>query len=325
MSEVEAWHARTRTQATDRDMEIRDACFVKDQYGRRIARIVQPDVLVKEAQSSRTRFGGLQPAPLQLVRKYGGDIHDTTPDTVVHSHTSANEFSCTRFNDPELASLQLTENYGSGTITSTHTMTDSHPTASDVVGSRSDPVRLSRKTAVKRISTRGNNTMTEKRSTRMSSKCSLARDSSKNTTTRPIKELPLVSRRFSFDEDSELAFSTVDRRETLGLPNTRGRFPIRTSIHTSTVQPYKESASIARLLTLPLPPGKEPHDISLSSLDSHYHEFVNIDLCSWELSQDVAKKAGLQTMVQDVEVKRKRIPRTFDEILGEQKLPTALL
>ena len=321
MSEVEAWYAKFRTQTTDRDMEIRNARFVKDKYGRRMACIVQPDVFAKEAEPSHTRFEGLQSASLRLVNNYGCGTDNTTLDTVIYSHTPKRESSRICFGELTPTPLRLTKMHGAATNKTTHdTMADLNPLTNDVGGSRDDPVRLSCTTTVTRMSTR------EKRDRRRSNTRSLAENSLQNTITQPTKDVLLVPRRFSFDEDSELAFSTANQQEMVGLPHIRMRFPIRTSIHTPTIQPYKGSPPIPRSHSSSLLSSKEQQEILWSSSDTHYHGFVSIDLSSPQLPRDVAgKKAISQNVTQDVGVKQRRIPTTFDEILGKRKVPTALL
>ena len=292
MSEDEASYAKTRTQTNDRDMEIRNARFVKDKYGRRMTCIVQPDVFAKEAESSRTQFGGLQSAPLKLMNKYGGDIDNTTTNTVMYSHTSVKESSRICFGDLTPAPLRLTKKHGSATNKTTYdTMADLNSPTNDIRDSRRDSVRLSRKTAVTRMSTR------EKHDRRRSNTRPLTENPLQNNTTQPSTELLLVPRRFSFDENSELAFSIANRQETVVLPHIRTRFPTRTSIHNPTIQSYKGPPPIPRSLSLPLLPSKEQHEISWSSSDTHHHGFVSIDLSSPQLPRDGAeKKAMLQNV-----------------------------
>ncbi|KAI4668865.1 uncharacterized protein J4E78_002693 [Alternaria triticimaculans] len=157
-----------------------------------------------------------------------------------------------------------------------------------VLGPRSNPVRLSRKAAVKRNSTKERKAETERHDSTMQSTHVRAKTSSMVPAIRITASTPPILRRFSFDETpSELSFSLAK------LSNS----------------PDFED--------IPLSPVAGPEPVNSSQRQLPAQE---------QRSHRVAKEEREEKVgSQEVERQQRRVATTFDQILGEKRIPTALL
>ncbi|KAI4619818.1 hypothetical protein J4E83_005675 [Alternaria metachromatica] len=157
-----------------------------------------------------------------------------------------------------------------------------------VLGPRSNPVRLSRKAAVKRNSTKEKRSATERHDSPMQSIHVRAKTSSMVPAIRIIGSTPPILRRFSFDETfSEVAFSLSK------LSNS----------------PDFED--------VPLSPVAGPEPVNSSQPQLSVQEQRSHRAATEEREEMMGK--------QEVERQQRHVPTTFDQILGEKKVPTALL
>ncbi|KAI4664636.1 uncharacterized protein J4E79_002934 [Alternaria viburni] len=157
-----------------------------------------------------------------------------------------------------------------------------------VLGPRSNPVRLSRKAAVKRSSTKEKRSATERRDSTMQNTHVRAKTSSKVPAIRIIGSTPPILRRFSFDETpSELSFNIGKLSDSPDFED------------------------------VPLSPvaGPEPVNSSqrqLPALEQRSHRVAK---------EEREEKVGSQKL----ERQQGRVATTFDQILGEKRIPTALM
>ncbi|KAI4656059.1 hypothetical protein J4E93_000775 [Alternaria ventricosa] len=235
------------------DIEVRYDRFVNDNgYEQRITRL--PSSLGSQQKgSSHTEAAKHQSAPARLEGTYEGFSIERTTKAIM--------------NDEPLDSV---ENHDF------------------VLGPRSNLVRLSRKAAVKRNSTKQRRIETERHDSTMQSTHVRAKTSSNVPAIRIIGSTPPMLRRFSFDETpSELSFSLSK------LSNS----------------PDFED--------VPLSPVAGPELVKSPQPQLPAQEQQNHRAAREEREENMGN--------QEVEQQQRHVPTTFDQILGEKKIPTALL
>jgi hypothetical protein len=187
-----------------------------------------------------------------------------------------------------------------------NTMTDPHPHTQGGDGLRSNPTRLSRRSAV-RASTRNRNTTTaERHDSKLSTHTRFPVTTSFHTSILQPTSQPLSClRRFSFEEDP-IAFSTIlaGRGETTG----------------------SSIAAVSEYVTpMPTPVQNFPTLSICQEQRPRRRSPVFSSRPPWSLAEEL-QAVGERTPEHGVEeVVQRRIPRTFEEILGKRKIPTALL
>jgi len=237
---------------SDRNIEVRYDRFVNDNgYEQRIT-CLPSSAGVQQKWSSHTEVEKHRSAPAWLEGTYEGFSIERTTDTVMD------------------APLDNAKDHDS------------------VLGPRSNPVRLSRKAAVKRNSTKERKAETERHDSTMQSTHVRAKTSSMVPAIRITASTPPILRRFSFDETpSELSFSLAK------LSNS----------------PDFED--------IPLSPVAGPEPVNSSQRQLPAQE---------QRSHRVAKEEREEKVgSQEVERQQRRVATTFDQILGEKRIPTALL
>jgi hypothetical protein len=286
LQEAELWYTTSRTRNTDRDLQVQNSQFVMDRYGRRMTPMSQSPSWADNPGPSRMVFEGLRPAPLRLVVRAGCSSNRDT------------------FN----------------------TMTDPQPPAQDGDGPMSNPVRLSRRSAV-RASIRNRNTTTaERHDSKLSTHTGFPVTTSFHTSiAQPTPQPSTCLRRFSFEEDP-VAFSSIlaGGGETMGsstatvseyvtpMPTPIQNFPTPLTIRKQRLRrPSPEFSSQPPLTIQKQRPRRPSPDFSSRPPPSLAEEL-----------QAVGERTPEHG---DEEVVQRRIPTTFEEILGERKIPTALL
>ncbi|KAI4626238.1 uncharacterized protein J4E87_004738 [Alternaria ethzedia] len=157
-----------------------------------------------------------------------------------------------------------------------------------VLGPRSNPVRLSRKAAVKRSSTKERKAETERHDSKMQSTHVRAKTSSNVPVIRITGSTPPFLRRFSFDETpNELSFnlarlSNSPDFEDVPLSPVAGSEPVKSPQPQLPVQEQRSNGG-------------------------------------------TGDKLEERMRNQEVEREQRHVPTTFDQILGEKRIPTALL
>ena len=207
-----------------------------------------------------------------------------------------------------LASLRLVVRSGGSSDSATfNTMTDRNTSTEHSDGPRSNPVRLSRRTAI-RASTRNRNTMTAER---RDSKLSISFPVTTSFHTSIAQPTPQSSTRlcrFSFEKDL-VALSSV----LAGRVETTGPSTALVSEHDAPI---------------PTPTPRLQNSSTPPTLKTKRHGRASPDFLSQpppslaEESQAVGEKTPEHG---DEEVVQRRIPTIFEKILGERKIPTALL
>ncbi|KAI4698206.1 uncharacterized protein J4E84_001342 [Alternaria hordeiaustralica] len=174
-----------------------------------------------------------------------------------------------------------------------------------VLGPRSNPVRLSRKAAVKRNSTKERRTETERHDSTMQSTHVRAKTSSNVPVIRITASTPPILRRFSFDETpGELLFNigklsdSPDFEDVPLSPVACPEMGHHTSPSLGTDQHVRE----------PTDPSQQ--QIPVQTYSSH-------EATGEEREESMEN--------QKVGREQRRVPTTFDQILGEKRIPTALL
>ncbi|KAF1830507.1 hypothetical protein BDW02DRAFT_99357 [Decorospora gaudefroyi] len=192
-----------------------------------------------------------------------------------------------------------------------NTMTDPPISAQQPTGgpsSRNNPVRLSRRTAVRRPSARNVDTTTERRDSQISTRFPV-------TTTFHLLAIqstarsPPTSRRFSFDQEQG--------QHPKGMSDVlAGR---KDTTCTSTIPDPKDAVRMPRDLRGPVSSSmlEGPHDA---------RTFINFSLPRPpSQAQQVEESDEGEMELQEVEVKQRHVPTTFEAILGKRGVPTALL
>jgi hypothetical protein len=315
LQEAELWYTTSRTCNTDRDLEVQNSRFVMDRYGRRMTPMSQSPSRTDKPGPSRMVFEGLRPAPLRLVVRGGGS---SDRDTI-------------------------------------NPMTDPHPPTQDADGLRSNPIRLSRRAAV-RASTRNSNSTTAERCDSKLSTRFPVNPSFHTSIAQPTPQPLSCLRRFSFEEDP-VAFSCIlaGRGDTTGSstatvsgyvtprpqnfptppiylapsriqkrqpprrpsPVFSSRPPQSLAEELQAVGERTPSTSTSRSQNFPSSPTLERQQPRRPSpvFSSRPQP------CLAEL-QSVGGKTPTR---ENEQVVQRRIPTTFEEILGERNIPTALL
>ncbi|KAI4700656.1 hypothetical protein J4E81_003617 [Alternaria sp. BMP 2799] len=174
-----------------------------------------------------------------------------------------------------------------------------------VLGPRSNPVRLSRKAAVKRNSTKEKRSATERHDSTMQSTHVRAKTSSNVPAIRITASTPPILRRFSFDETpNELSFnlarlSNSPDFEDVPLSPVAGP---ELGHHTS---PSLETNQHVR----------EPTDSSQPQIPAQTYRSHG--------GTEEEREESMEN--QEVEREQRHVPTTFDQILGGKRVPTALL
>ena len=250
----------------DRDIEVRYDRFVNDNgYEQRVTRLPS-----SSGGSSHTEAEKHRSAPARLEKTYEGFSIERTP------YISMND-----------APLETVENHDS------------------ILGPRSDPVRLSRKAAVKRNSTKERRSATERHDSTMQSTHVRAKTSSKVPAIRITASTPPILRRFSFDETpSELAFS------------------------------FSKLSDSPEFEDVPLSPVADSelghHRSLLLGTDQHvreptYSSQPQIPAQAYRSHGGTEEEREESMETQEMRREQRRVPTTFDQILGEKRVPTALL
>jgi hypothetical protein len=270
LQEADLWYTMSRTRSTHRDSEVRNSLFVKDKYGWRTipTSMSQSPSRTVDYQPSRMVFGGLRPRPLRLVVRSGVGSERATDNTMA---------------DPQF---------------STHGYDDL----------RSNPVRLSRRTAIRAStrSTRNTNTTAERRDSKMSTHF-LVTTSYHTSIAQPTPQ-PIRLRRFSFKEDPETFTSILAGRETTTV--------LLTTLPPEQVAPLLPSSPESRKCLSPLVSTKHRPRQASASTPSQPPQNLAEEL----------RAIGEQAPEGEVaEMTQCRIQTTFEEILGERKISTALL
>jgi len=238
--------------SSDRDIEVRYDRFVNDNgYEQRIPRL--PSSLGSQQKgSSHTEVEKHRSAPARLEGTYEGFSIERTPYIIMD------------------APLDDGQDHDS------------------ILGPSSNPVRLSRKAAVKRNSTKERRTEAERHDSTMQSTHVRAKTSSNVPAIRIIGSTPPILRRFSFDE----------------TPNERS-FNLT------------ELSSSPDFEDIPLSPVAGPEPVNSSQPQLPVQEQRSHRAAREEREQKVGS--------QEVERQQRRVATTFDQILGEKRIPTALL
>jgi hypothetical protein len=187
-----------------------------------------------------------------------------------------------------------------------NTMTDSHAPAQGTGSSRSNPVRLSRRTAV-RTSTTNRDTTTERRDSKISTQFPVTTSyhtSIAQPIPQPIPQLLTHLRRSSFEEESG-AFIPIHagRDITTELPTSEN-----SRADGSTPGQPRESTS---------PPVTEAQQHGRASSSNSTQPPLSL--------AEELRAVGDTTPEHEVEeVAPSRVPTTFEEILGKRRIPTAL-
>jgi hypothetical protein len=205
-----------------------------------------------------------------------------------------------------LAPLRLVVRGGASSDRANNTMADPHTPTQDGDGLRSNSVRLSRRTAI-RTSTRNRNTTTaERRDSKLHTRFPVT--TSFHTIAQPTPQSSNRPRRFSFEEDPvALSFVLAGRVETTG-PSTALVSEHHTSIPTPTPRPHVSSTT--------------------PTLETQHRRQASPDFSSRprpSLAEELQAVGEKTPEREDEEVVQRRTPTTFEEILGERKIPTALL
>lgn len=152
----------SKRRKSERNMEMRNSRFVNDKFGQHIPRS-QSDSYGQRKESSPANLEGLPLVP-RLVGKHEGCSIDRPADTTMKIPlTTIEDHDCTS-------------------------------------GLRSDPVRLSRRAAVKRNSMKERETRTERHDSTMQSTHAPVTNSFDNSVMQPTTEVLPPLRRFSFDQ-----------------------------------------------------------------------------------------------------------------------------
>jgi hypothetical protein len=263
LQEAEFWYKTNIAPNTDGDLEVQNSRFVKDKYGRCMTPMPQSPSRTEKTGPSRMAFEGLRPAPLRLLVRKGVGVSRTTDNA----------------------------------------MTDSHTPSQGSDGSRSNPVRLSRRTAI-RASTRNRDTATERRDSKINTRFPVI-TSYHTLILQPTPQPPTHLRRFSFEEESG-AFTPIlaGREITTELPTTKSS----QAVGPTPCQPRKSTS----------PPVTEAQQHRRAST-------INSRQPPLSLAEEL-RAVGETTPEYEVEkVAQRRIPTTFEEMLGERRIPTALL
>jgi len=174
-----------------------------------------------------------------------------------------------------------------------------------VLGPRSNPVRLSRKAAVKRNSTKEKKSATERHDSTMQSTHVRAKTSSMVPAIRITASTPPILRRFSFDETpSELSFSLSK------LSNSPDFEDIPLSPVACPEMGHHTSPSLETDQHVREPTDSSQPQILAQAYRSH-----------GATGEEREERMGNR----EVESEQRRVPTTFDQILGEKRVPTALL
>ena len=191
------------------------------------------------------------------------------------------------------------------TDTSMDAPLDSVEDHDSVLGPRNNLVRLSRKATVKRNSTKERRTETERHDSTMQSAHVRAKTSSKVPAIRIIGSTPPILRRFSFDQTpSELSFNLSKLSDSPDFED------------------------------IPLSPvdGPELERHTSPSLETDQHVREPTDSSQPQIPAQTYRSCGAtgeereeRVRSQELERGQRHIPTTFDQILGEKKVPTALL
>ena len=238
---------------SDRDIEVRYDRFMNDNgYEQRITRLPSSSCSQQKG-SSHTEAEKHRSAPARLEKTHNGFSIERNTKAIM--------------NDEPLDSV---ENHDF------------------VLGPRSNPVRLSRKAAVKRSSTKEKKSATEGHDSTMQSTHVRAKTSSNVPVIRITASTPPILRRLSFDQTpNELSFSLSK------LSNS----------------PDFED--------IPLSPVAGPEPVNSSQPQLPAQE---------QRSHRPAREEREELMRnQEVEPQQRHVPTTFDQILGEKRIPTALL
>ena len=255
---------------SDRDIEVRYDRFVNDYgYEQRITRLPSSSGSQQKG-SSHTEAEKHRSAPARLERTHEGFSIERTTDTSM--------------NDAPL---------------------DNAKDHDSVLGPRSNPVRLSRKAAVKRNSTKERRTGTERHDSTMQSTHVRAKTAVKVPAIRIIGSTPPILRRFSFDETpGELLFNigklsdSPDFEDVPLSPVACPEMGHHTSPSLGTDQHVRE------------PTDSSQPQILAQAYRSH-----------GATGEEREERMGNR----EVESEQRRVPTTFDQILGEKRVPTALL
>jgi hypothetical protein len=255
-----------KRQELDRSVEVQSGQTVKGAYERRITRS-QSDLHGQHNESSQMYHEWLRPAsPRHLADQEGCNIDRSADNTMEIPLTPVEDL-------------------------------DSTP------GSRNDPVRLSRRAAMKRNSTKDRKTKTERHDNTVQSTCAPEKASARTPAIRPTAETPPSNlRRFSFEltarDDAIKTFDTLDFEHVPITP-----------------------AAIAELECHPA-----------LALEYHRHVRASVELSRPQLfaqAQQIHRETGEErdqtAELRDLDRERRRVLTTFDKILGERKIPTALL
>ncbi|KAI4943520.1 hypothetical protein J4E91_009430 [Alternaria rosae] len=236
---------------SDRDIEVRYDRFVNDNgYEQRIANLPSSSGSQQKG-SSHMEAEKHRSAPARLEKTHEGFSIDKTTDTSMD------------------ATIDSIENHDS------------------VLGPHNNPVRVSRKAAVKRNSTKEKKKEAERHDGTVQSTHVRAKTSSNAPVIRITASTPPVLRRFSFDKTpNELSFNLAK------LSNS----------------PDFED--------VPLTPvaGRELGHSATSVLDTHHH-----------IRESTSEEREKPLKLWDMKKEQRRVPTTFNQILGEKKTPTALL
>jgi hypothetical protein len=252
-----------------RGLEEMKGRFVNDdEYERRITRSPSNSGGQRKG-SSRTELGGSPYPSTQLGGTHEDNNIDTPPDSIMRVPLDGNK------------------DHDSG------------------LGLRNDPVRLSRKAAVKRNGTKERKTRTEGQDSTVQGTQVCAKTLLKTPAIRSTTEIPSISRRFSFDQSPDkLSFNLAELSDTLNFEH----------VHLTPVAGPKRR-HIAQ-------PTLDTHQQAQGSVESHQPRLSCQAQRSYRATGGEYKRdADAHRMTSE----RRRVPTTFDEILGERKKPTALL
>jgi hypothetical protein len=243
----------------------------------------------------------------QFVKDKYGRRMTATPMSQLPSRTVENIPSRMTFEGLRPAALRLVVRGGVGSQRATdNTMADSQNTVQGYDGLRSNFVRLSRRTAI-RASTRNRDTATtERRDSKMSMYFPVT--TSYYTTIAQPTPQAIRLRRSSFEEDSESFTFILAGRETITV----------LLITRCPEEPAPMPPSSPESRKCPSPPVSTKHrsrQASASTPSQSPRNFAEELRAVGEQAPE-GKVAG---------VVQRRIPTTFEEILGESKIPTALV
>jgi hypothetical protein len=264
---AERQYEDTKRRGIYREVEAQDGRFAEDKFGRRIARS-QLSLRGQQKGSSQAELGP-QSTPLQLEGTHENCGIDLPAGKIMRKPLAA------------------VEDHGS------------------TPSLRSNPVKLSRRAAVKRNSTRDRKIKTARHDSTMQSSCISSTTSFNTQGIQPAAGKPSVTRRFSFDQTpNRISFSLAKLSNTLDFDD------------------------------VPLSPAAGPDLEYIPSSVSEAHQQVRVSNDSSrpqlhdpvQRSHPATREGREQNMdTQEVDKEPRRVATTFDEILGERKIPTALM